>query len=1754
MAGLFSKKSKKEKEEKAAAAKNAAAVAAASAATSNLAPSATTTTSGGNGSIASSTTMAPPPNSGGKQQQQLTNNNATNLNNNSTVLTSTTLSMTPTLSSTSSVPAHLRENSSASLDYSPQQQQQQQQLNNKSSTDSDKRMYHLQQQQHQHQFQQHPTLQQQQQLQTNSNGGGTGSNLVSASSISTHNSFAHLSSSNGPWISAQVMSTSPFPRFSHTASYVQTGTDIYVFGGVVKGTAQRDMHVIDSQSLHCQLLPVGGGDSPPATSGHTAVTLGHYIMYFGGKDAKNKCSDALYVLHTIRKEWNKPTILGLLPAPRHSHAACVIGTTLYIFGGQFNGYYLNDIACFDMKSLNTSNPRWNRLEPASELPPARAGHCAAAHDGKVYIFGGADDQFFYNDIWCYDPQTNKWEAVPAFGVLPTSRQGHAASVVDDTMYIYGGMNHEDQLLGDLSAFKFNDRRWLTFPDTVDSAPPRTEHAMCSVGDRVYILGGQLEQNAEEDGSIYILDTTKIRYHEPSLGPRSAYDNDSGLRVDAALDDPNSSFQRPTPSPDSIRQSNDVNNNNNQDTRRAPQQLQQQQQQQQTTLNSEEQYIQQQNANASARFADDSNVGSSPSLSQTRVSLDAADGSQVFRRRTVGKTGNYTIPEVEPRGTQSIDETRRPNMNDQDYYERDSPRSQNQRPLQSLQYNSAQYANLQQSQSQDPGRRRSLTESKNRGSLNPPPRASLDQSRASSQPSQDSTSPLSSQEIQYNSKDAEIRDLKQREQWLLAEVAMARKKMGERPLSMNLALKDSLGSFEAERDSEKYKIMQALLSCKAELERSKSSIVAQAQVASNKLREAERIRTAALQEAAYLKAKVSALQSGEVSALVSTETARAVDLEKRLTTALGQVDKLQSQQAQHEALLERERHARETAQERARQASAAAEEAQQARTRSLADMTSLHERASVAEAGLREVEAKHASSEARLSSYQQQSTALFSQISGLKTTVDHQKKSLEKAKLAYSVANDRAEHADRLWTQARQEIDHTQLEFASARADFERAQREADHWKTKAQETDLLWQKAKSENEAMRTLLEEDMNASYSPGANARKHDSIMAITSASRVAELEHELGTLRHLLRESQAAAAQANKDLGESMLRISQLESTSMAARTEAGEAQRQLSTAEDRVASLEAQLSQKEEALEEMAKEQENNEVQLGVLRGVMRENGLLADDLILDALSQGVNGQSSANGAVTMTGLKTKVQEAEKIAQESKQQLEEMSALKQHQEERIQQLQADYQTAVHYVQGSETMVKRLRDEAQAAKADKEAMEKALQEMEAAHGQAREVQASAGQAAAAATTQLEEEVTDLHRQLHDSMGRSMELEQKMEELTRALQNSEAQVEVTQIELKTLKSKHHEHKKQGAISTENFKTKVEELEHALEETQASLAETRHQLELTQYELEQSHALNTSTGRELEDALTAVKSHQEALAAQQAVAAAAQGHSETKSEEALEAERKRAQALAAHQEELELVIENAHKTIQELQSTNVDLEQQLKASENKIAILLDNFQGPESVRNSMASLNGNDDLIQRLMEASHHTGVGSGRSYLTPMSHGSHLTDRSSADSLANELELLRSNWGQSQVNGTPYRPPVIATGGSPPPPAAAAAPEAAGDDHDAVEIAHAVSVVPATATATTTTAAAAAASAGSPLSPTSAPSSPISLKSPLAESKNSSSSPTVANFTTTPTATASSPTAAVPTSSSSTSAQKMEEYERMIEDMAHQRRQYEE
>ncbi|KAG0045353.1 Negative regulator of mitotic exit [Gryganskiella cystojenkinii] len=1337
--------------------------------------------------------------------------------------------------------------------------------------------------------------------------------LQSNASVSTHNqsmlnqynNHGNTSSHpNSPWTHGVLMSTNPFPRFSHTASYVSTGTDIYISGGMVKGSAMKDIHAIDFQSLHCQLIPVSG-DGPSGLNGHTAVALGQYVLYFGGKDAKGKISDTLYVLHTARKQWNKPLIQTLLPAPRHSHAACMVNTVMYVFGGQLSGFYMNDIASFDAKTLNGKRPVWTQLDPKSDLPPARAGHCAASFDGKVYIFGGADNKYYYNDIWCYNPETDRWSSIAAFGTLPDSRQGHTTVVIDDTMYVFGGMNNEDRLLGDLWAFNFTERRWTCIPTTVDTASPRSEHAMCNVGDKIYIFGGQLDLNTKEDSAtVFILDTTKIPWNDLAsmTAPRTLYEHENMHLQRVQNEEATSSYRTPTPDQQQRHQEEAYTQDS---PRRGNHHQHQQQQQHLARQESYNQGHQSQQQQQQQHYDQENDIAQESS----RLSLEFNEATHVARRRTIGKPVGFSIQEIENGSPRSRDAPAIHQMQDQDSLERehsrakkDNSRSYNSGPIPTVHQlqpsalpntNSSRAMNggsstsgtTQQLSHLDLNRQTSTNSAANQGltrqgshvdrasytsithmqarTVDPSQRAALritnpdgpadtpaEQIKreyrlataaaalaAAAETARDRTvnetssmqsipsTPMTPLPAKDDVISGEIKDLRQREQWLMAEVSMARKRMGDRPLSMAImALEDELEACEV--DSEKYKIMQALLNVKSELERSKTSIATQAQMASNKIKEAERVRTSALQEAAYLKAKVNALQSGEVSALVQTETMRAQDLENRLTAALTQLETYEAQFVQYETILEHERMTREAAEERERDASSRAEEAQIAHTRALNELTTLHERASVAEASLRESVANRATSEAGLSSYQQQSAALLSQITTLKTTVDHQKKSLDKAKMAYTVANERAEHADKLWTQSRQEIDRAQLLMGNIQADIDRAQREAEHWRAKTGEMEVLWHKAKADSEAMRVLLEEDMNSPTSAAASLmtkdRKHDSIMAITSASRVAELEHELTTLRQLLRESQDAASQSARDLSDTMLRISQLEQSSMSARAEAATAQRQLKESRDKVALLQAKLIRKEEEISTMFQDQETNK-----------------------------NINAGASNSTLVPELQSKAEEAEKRRQEVEDQLLEMVQLKQDQEARIQQLEADYQASLHYVQSAESVLNRLQEELQLA-----------------------------------------------RKNNNSFESQQELEEEVEELLRRLDESEQKAESLAVQLRK------------SDTGKDLRSRLEQMEE---------------------ELDRAHALNKVTGQELEEALDELKKN------------------------------KNSNSSSSKDAELEV-------TVQNLRKANQELEEQLRSSENKISLLLDNFQagggvGSEAVRNSVASLS------HLLMDLQHRRG-----------------------------------------------------------------------------------------------------------------------------------------------------------------------------------------
>ncbi len=71
----------------------------------------------------------------------------------------------------------------------------------------------------------------------------------------------------------------------------------------------------------------------------------------------------------------------------------ILGSKIFIFGGQVEGYFMNDLAAFDLNQLQMPNNRWEMLIPTSDsgspsqarLPPARTNHSVVTFNDKLYL-------------------------------------------------------------------------------------------------------------------------------------------------------------------------------------------------------------------------------------------------------------------------------------------------------------------------------------------------------------------------------------------------------------------------------------------------------------------------------------------------------------------------------------------------------------------------------------------------------------------------------------------------------------------------------------------------------------------------------------------------------------------------------------------------------------------------------------------------------------------------------------------------------------------------------------------------------------------------------------------------------------------------------------------------------------------------------------------------------------------------------------------------------------------------------------------------------------------------------------------------------------------------------------------------------------------------------------------------------------------------------------------------------------------------
>ena len=171
------------------------------------------------------------------------------------------------------------------------------------------------------------------------------------------------------------------------------------------------------------------------------------------------------------------------------HSAVVYNEKMYIFGGNDgdpNDTYDNDnLWEYDFKSDS-----WARK---SEGATPRDTHSTVVYDGKMYIYGGWDDDLDrVNDLWEYNFATNSWSQKTSGA---TARNQHSAVVYDGKMYIFGGTGVTGYSLNDLWEYNIESDTWAR---KSDAPVARENHSALVHNNKMYVTAGNVESESSDE--------------------------------------------------------------------------------------------------------------------------------------------------------------------------------------------------------------------------------------------------------------------------------------------------------------------------------------------------------------------------------------------------------------------------------------------------------------------------------------------------------------------------------------------------------------------------------------------------------------------------------------------------------------------------------------------------------------------------------------------------------------------------------------------------------------------------------------------------------------------------------------------------------------------------------------------------------------------------------------------------------------------------------------------------------------------------------------------------------------------------------------------------------------------------------------------------------------------------------------------------------------------------------------------------------
>lgn len=539
---------------------------------------------------------------------------------------------------------------------------------------------------------------------------------------------------------------------------------------------------------------------------------------------------------------------------------------------------------------------------------------------------------------------------------------------------------------------------------------------------------------------------------------------------------------------------------------------------------------------------------------------------------------------------------------------------------------------------------------------------------------------------------EFQKMKHLNDWYASELALARR-AGYTIQSGNNAILEERGA-DSLLDEER-PFVEAMLILKGELIKVQGSVDTQASMAARKIQEVERQRDVAVQEAVYAKAKFAALGGsstptpGDKSAeMASMDAEKMTDMSRKLAASLAAQAELSAKVEVLTAEISAERKARRLADETAGVAQSRVSELDDFRNRAASEMESLRAELLDAERAFRDEAAAGADAVAEAKLLKIDQDELSMRLTEALEDNNNYHGAMGEMRNAMEATASRTATLARQLEEERLVKEGLERKLAQVKSEYEEKGADLESANSRLRDVEELMEKYAEEARSA--------NAAMAMGLQKVAEREIMSNSSLTdeRVKTLQEQVESAKSLLKRSTDQADETGEKLAQAMQRVAGLEFQQGQTSKDAIALRRRMAEALDDVQKLKQESAEIQARLVDRQLEVDAISTKYTALKEILAERPNQPG--FEKRRSSALQSPSLQSGTATpeqrrLGALEEDLRKSEDAHNQTKLKADEQAQeVEQHFRDKLEQLETDYQSAVHYVKGTERLLKRMKDE--------------------------------------------------------------------------------------------------------------------------------------------------------------------------------------------------------------------------------------------------------------------------------------------------------------------------------------------------------------------------------------------------------------------------------------------------------------------------------